>query len=661
MSIPDEVLMKSKLIHDWVEDNIGYYKLQHPNAKESQIREILTDIAKKHINNLPCYLHNDYQDDRRVQADLLTLYDWYYKNRPIAAGYGTFFFNQDSKSSPLQGIIDGRIAARKEAQHVRDQYIADTSSYEYRYFDMMQNEAKIKINAIYGSFGAKTFQLYNVYTAACTTATAQSLISTTAMSFEAFLNNAVKFRSLGELVTMVGNILLKDKHELSIDGLEPITNPNMVYNLWKGMFTEWNERYSSTMKGLLRFRTTEELTRLYYNNNLFQFIENNIIFSKLMRIFDVTTEFRNPNNVPENIQDDLDFIWRYCREFVFYNHAYTEQINRLKNDKRTRVILIDTDSNVINIKPWVDWTEQKIWRISSTVMNDEDKRFCSVNTIAYLVTRMARELLDRYADDCNILPRFRQRLNTKNEFYFSKVLLANVKKRYIAAIKLKEGKQVRKIELKGHDFKKAGVNASIEEELMGIIKRDIIDAPLVDVVALMRDTVALEKKIRTSIMNRERTYLIRMNCKVARSYKSPYSQGAFTGPLLWNFINPNNTILIPDKCDVVFLNIPSEKVLMEKLGTKFPNEAEIIRREMFQSPIRELRESCQSKGVTYLALPNDNTPIPEWVYPVLDIERLVTRNTGTFYPVLKALSFITINTGNTGSGGNEYSSNILNV
>ena len=653
--LPEEVLLQSRFIHDWVEDNVIYFKLQYPNADEKVLRKVLLDVAQEHTKNHNAYLHNDYQDDMRINTDLLKLYDWYYKNRPIAAGHGTFFYNQNVKKSPIQNVIDGRIAARKEYQKIRDTYIGpngDTSSYEYQYFEMMQMEAKVKINAIYGAFGAKTFQLYNIYTASSTTGTAQSLISTTAMAFEAFLNNAVKFKSLGELVTMVGNVLEKDEHNLTIDGLTPITDPEMVYNLWRNQFESYSTTYEPVIRNLLRHRSVEDLTRLYYNNNLFAFVENDMIMRRLVRIYDVTTEFRNPNNVPDNIKDDLEFIWEYCREFVFYNHAYTEQINRLKHDPRTRVILIDTDSNVINIKPWVDWTREKVWIRSSSVMNETDMQFSSVNILAYLVTRMARELLDRYANDCNVLPQYHKRLNTKNEFYFPKILLANVKKRYIGSIKLREGKQVNKIELKGHDFKKAGVNANIEKELMDIIKRDIIDDPLVNVVQLMTDTAKLENNIRDSIKRRERTYLVRMNCKVARSYAEPYSQGAFTGPILWNLLNPENLIMIPDKCDVVFINIPNERVLDEKLAPKFPKEAEIIRRNIFHGEIEQFKRN----GVSYLALPNDDSKIPEWVYPVLDEERIVTRNMGTFYPVLKALTFITIS-----AGDNMYSSNILNV
>ena len=650
-----EVLEQSLFIKDWVNDNVEYFKLQYPNASEEHLRSILKKVAANCTKNRKVYLHNDYQDNMHINSDLLKLYDWYHLHKPIAAGNGTFFYSHDKKHCPVQNVIDGRISARKDYQKTRDQYLGadgDTSSYEYKYYDMMQMEAKVMINAIYGAFGARTFQLYNQYTAASTTGTAQSLISTTAMAFEAFLTNSVSFKSVDELVNYLGNILIKDEHSLPLDGLKIYDDKEFIFNYLKGLFEVYDRRYDRILWKFLENRTSEELTRIYYANNLFAFIENPIIKNVIIHIFDVTKSFRNPNDVPENIKKDLDFVWSYCDEFVFYNHAYTEQINRLKHDVRSTVILIDTDSNVINIKPWVDWTKENIWTVSSTSIDETDKQFCSVNTIAFLVTKMARELLDRYAKECHVPERFHKRLNTKNEFYFSKVLLANVKKRYIANIRLKEGKQVNKIELKGHDFKKAGSSADIEQDLMGIIKRNIINHPLIDVIQIMKDVSALEKKIRQSLIDRERTYLVRMNCKNEVVYAEPYSEGAFIGPLLWNSIYPNSVIMIPDKCDIVFINIPNEKVLVDKLGTKYPEIANSIKKSIFESGIKQL----ETKGVKYLALPNDGSLIPEWVLEVMDTERIVTRNAGTFYPVLKALTFTTIT-----AGDNEYASNILDI
>ena len=404
--IDDNILNQSLFIKEWVNDNIAYFKLQYPNASEEKLREILMGIAKKNIKNATAYLHNDYQDDMRIDADLLTIYDWYKKTNPIAAGNGTFFYPQNKKYCPVQDVIVDRIVDRKRYQGIRDEYIGpngDTTPYFYRYYDTMQMEAKVMINAIYGSFGARTFQLYNQYTAASTTGTAQALISSTAMAFEAFLTDSVKFKSINEMITFLGNILVKDERNLSVRGLRIYDDKEFILNHLKTKFFKYEDRYEPILRKFLKYRTPEELTRIYYVNNLFPFVENDIIMNRLIHIYDITKSFRNPNNVPENIREDLEFVWSYCDEFVFYNHAYSEQIDRLKHDYRDTVILNDTDSNVINIKPWVEWTEENIWGRSTTKMDKEDKTFCSVNIIAFLVTKMSRELLDKYSEDRHVM------------------------------------------------------------------------------------------------------------------------------------------------------------------------------------------------------------------------------------------------------------------
>ena len=79
----------------------------------------------------------------------------------------------------------------------------------------------------------------------------------------------------------------------------------------------------------------------------------------------------------------LDDVWAYANEFVFYNHAYTERINRLVHYKRRSVIIIDTDSNMINIEPWVNHLKETIWEQSGTSMDYDNKLFASVNVLAF--------------------------------------------------------------------------------------------------------------------------------------------------------------------------------------------------------------------------------------------------------------------------------------
>lgn len=638
--IDKNILNKSGFVKEWIESNVRYFKLLYPHAKEEDLRNILIDIVRSHINNPRAVIVNDYNDDAEVSTDLLTIWDWKKSAKPICAGNGTFFRNQDQASSPIEDVIVGRIGARKTYQKTRDTYEDNKNGYEYQYFDMMQKEAKIKINAIYGSFGAVTFQLYNIYTAAATTGTAQSLISTTAISFEAFLSDNAKFRSIDEFIVYIDYILQEDR-KIPIDDVPIIIDREKVFNrLWEHFLweKEKTDSHKDIIKEVLKNCTPEQLTMIYYKNNLYEFSNTPIVQSMLRNIFHKTTEFRNPNKTPDVIADDLKLLWDYMSEFVFYNHAYTERINRLVNYRRQSVIIIDTDSNMINIEPWVMYLKGCIWDSSDSLMNDEDKLYASVNTLAYLVTQMVRSLLDKYCKDCNILPRYHSRINMKNEYYYGKMLLADVKKRYAALTRLQEGKQIRRgdkqeLDVKGYDFRKAGVNEEISSKLYSILLDDIMRPEEINISTILSKMDYIEHEIRESLRHGERTYLLRMNCKTPMAYSEPESMGAVQSVDLWNVMYPFNEISVPDKLDVVLLKEVKEQEWIT-VANKYPDEVERVVKYIFHGPNGK---RYQEKGLKYLALPNNGEPIPEIILPFIDVDRIITRNTGTFEPVLTAL------------------------
>lgn len=652
----DEEIKSSLLIQEYIESQVEVYKLQYPQAKESDLRTIITNIVKKHLKDVPAVIHNDYQDDRIIDTSLLGVYNWYKTSKPIAAGNGTFFFNQDKARSPISDIIEGRIAARKEARDKRDEFVKTPNCYEYRYFEMIQMEIKVTINAIYGSFGAPTFQLYNLYTAGSTTGTAQSLISTTGMAFESFLKDNVRFKTLDECIVFINNTI-KEKHKLPLSGIIVHDDPVDIFNRLKPVFVNYDERFTGPIMRIINNLSSEERTRVYYKNNIIEFTKNKIIVDMLAGIYDVNMEFRNPNNPPKELIPLLDDLWAYYEDFVFYNHPYVERIKRLKQDPRKEVILTDTDSNVINIAQWTGFIEQNVYHISTNTLPLEDKKFISVNTLAYMITKMLQDLLSYYCKTCNVLDRMAKKINMKNELYFPKILLSKVKKRYIAQIRLREGKLIDppKAEIKGHDFKKAGTSESTEEKIKEIIQECIL-VPKVDPVDVSRMNsmlFALENEIRESLRKGERKYLTRMNCKqpIAYKEKTRMSQGAVLGVILWDTLNPNNVISLPDKLDMIHISIPNLEAL-EPIRDKYPIIYERMDKYVFNGPIPEL-----AKGLKYLAIPNNTDPMPDWVLPYVDINKIVSKNIGTFKPVTEALTFHTLKT----SQETEFFSNIIDI
>lgn len=655
--VSDDIIKNSLFIQEYIDQQIAVYKLQYPQAKTSDLRAIVTRIVKKRLVDIPAKIYNDYQDDRVIDSSLLGVYNWYKTNKPIAAGNGTFFFNQDRAQSPISDIIVGKIAKRKEARDKRDEYVKTPNCYEYGYFDMIQAEIKITINAIYGSFGTPSFQLYNIFTAGSTTGTAQSLISTTAASFESFMQNNVRFKTLDEFFTFVNNVK-NEEYSIPLGIFTMHTDEDDVFIKIKDTFKEfYNPQYEGTIRKVIRNCNGEERTKLFYKNNIIEFSKNEVIDKLLLRIFNLSIPYTNANKPPEPIEELLDELWTYYREMVFYNHPYVERIKRLKNDTRKEVILEDTDSNVLTILDWTQYCETHIQPRSTCILDAEGKKYVSVNIIAYQITQLLKELLSDYCKRCNVLDRMAGRINMKNELYFPKILLSKVKKRYITLIKLREGNIINppKPDVKGHDFRKAGTSPNTEEKLKDIINKCIL-MPSVDPVDVSRMNSLLfqfEKDIIESLKNGKRTYLPRVKCKPEDAYGDDrYSRAAVIGPILWNVLYPTDALELPDKLDMVHLTIPNLKVL-EPLKKTHPKIYEKFDKYIFNGPIKRFSQV----GVMYLALPNRDIDIPEWTIPYLDINKMVSKNINTFKPVTEALTFHTIKA----SSDTEFFSNIIDI
>ena len=165
-----------------------------------------------------------------------------------------------------------------------------------------------------------------------------------------------------------------------------------------------------------------------------------------------------------------------------------------------------------------------------------------------------------------------------------------------------------------------------------IVEKRILEPKEVDIPGILRDLDAIESDIYTSIKNRERKYLLRMNCKVREAYKNPESMGQHLSVLAWNTIYPEQEIMLPDKLDVVLVKIPNAEAIAD-MKLKYPYEYDRITRLLLNGPIEKFRKD----GIKYLAIPNNIDGIPEFILPYVDYDYIVSRNLGTFRSIREAL------------------------
>jgi hypothetical protein len=641
---------QGKFIKDWKKYYTKIFLTMYPGIDKEELNKLLDKIIDEKLVNPPAQLHNNYIH-KSIQVDLLGIYDWIDKTQPIVAGFGVFFKNQNQVLNPAAVMLDNFLNLRKSYKKELKNYLE--TSYEYATFDRLQATEKINANSYYGASGAPTSNFFNLYTATSVTATGQSLISTTETAFEAFLANNIPFSDLDECMTFLNNIV-KEKRELDDDFL-PDVPIELVMKRLNSMFNEYKNEYTQIIFNYLINLSQKDLNRIYFKNNIFGFSKISKIRNKLTDIIMRTESFKDPNKVPENIVNSMDDLWDYYKEFVLYNYPAFNRIQRLKTEKRKRVVTVDTDSNMINLNPWVEFLYYYIISDNDVLLsrNPDELRYISINIMCYVLTHMITEVLWKYTKTSNILKEFRSRINMKNEFLFSRMILAASKKRYITGVKLREGKEIipEKIEIKGMDFVKSTTRDETRKYFINLVKEKILYVDKINISEILRELERFEGIIRDSLLKGEKHFLIPKSVKELEAYKDAFKEQGVRGIIAWNYLYPSQIINLPEKIDMVKVKLTNEKEV-EKLKDVNKEYYDIIMKNIFGNKEPKISE----KGVQVIAIPRNVDAIPEWIVPFIDYDTIVNDNISRFYSVLESLGLENIRTSKK-----EYFSNILTV
>lgn len=486
----------------------------------------------------------------------------------------------------------------------------------------MQANEKINANSYYGASGAPSSAFYSLHSGPATTLSSQSVISTAKNFFESFLADNYYFIDSNELIHWMNLII---ENSTDVDSFIRQRSIDETFDRLYGKIINKEDNDDKLLYGYLSHLTKDQITILYYKNNIIDFLNDheivqNIIYGIMQKIpnlekvnddekydknktallshkntidthgMDTKTwnkyvekeSFMDPNSAPESIKEELELFKHYILKYVFTKYLSFDRIYRLRNFKRRVVTVIDTDSNILSMDILIEWIFDNIIKGETFGRDHERNSFIIVNTVTYVITEAIKQILLYYGEMSNIPEEFRPRYSMKNEFFMSLLIIGKAKKRYISKILLREGNMLNppKNDIKGFDFKKATCSEYAEERFMHIIKKYIINSPNIDLRGIIMNLREFEDEIRESITKGERKFLPNGSAKELAAYKDPASEQSIRGSLAWNLLYPDNQIEFPAKVSLVKMNIFTEDD-MEPLKETNPDVYEIILDKIF--------------------------------------------------------------------------------
>lgn len=670
MKVDIERIKKSGLLKMWKNEALNLISVVNGGKIPSNyVNDKLDELISKRLKNSNVTLHNNY-NNMTQETTLLDTLDWIILNKPILTPSGTLFKQHSQAENPIADILEELGKDRKAFKKLAHKAAENLgyASEEFKVNNRKQLSEKVDMNAMYGAHGEGSSQFYNLYVATAITSTARAVISQSTSNFERLLANNLRFLSISDCMNFMMQVIAESKTFLSVsDWIGDNISRVHLYNRMLGTFLnedELTDKDKLKIKNFIDQLNDEEVTRIYYKNNLYEFCSlPNIscILKDIINIlctqreyktvksdgkikYDLDKVFIDPNMVPAVVQSEFATFYSLIDEFVSHKFQTFDRMNKLLHFERQAIITIDTDSNFVNLNPWYEFCVNDIVGEDIATYGQDPIEIDTniLNIMSCICTWHINESLIKYGHEWGIeLESKCELINFKNEFHMVVVVLTPNKKNYASLIARQESAMINPMEMdiKGLGIIKSEITPEMQKKLQDILEHEVLRADIINTGNVVRRLSKVEEEITVSLKNGEPTYLKPAKIKSPEFYANPSSMGGLNGVAVWNTIYPEQAIQLPSVVTLI-------KVKMQKMS-QIESLAD-SHREIFDTLVDKFYkcgvESIEKKGISWIAIPADLESTPLWIRDFIDYDTIVNDNLSKFASVLEALGIVELPT-----------------
>ena len=649
-------------------------KLSFPAMYESDLIDAINYSIAKRSKDSNCVLDNNYTK-KRQDTTLFKVLEYIIDKEPIITVAGVMFKKHGSEPNPYVDLIQSFLKMRGVYKNEMFKYPKGSDMFEK--YNLLQLSEKVSANAIYGASGMCTSVFYNLYVAQSVTMQGQSCISTAIMLFESFMANNVKFGSLNEAITFINNIR---KEKRTYMDYAVIDRDITVQECFMQVVSTFGFYYIPTEKDMmiiwdiLNKLPQQDINRIFYKNNLFNFVDNRYVMNKIIEVLStLKTPFMDPNDPPEEIKDSLGEVYDLLKEWVYYDQQYMDRIDRAYNMYRCVSVLTDTDSCFISFDGWYRYILDKIYnipmRIKEIEMNEDtgevspaeqisyDYDFykdeiielkqtirpniigpgvgfrCSIiNILAYTMGKLSIDYMYKYSTNSNATTcadgsKRASYYILKNEFQLKRALVTDNKKNYCSYQERQEASIIpaeKALDIKGMPIRKVGIPKTTRHALESILFDCILNAgDNISQVEIVKRLAILEKRIYNSIMAGDKEFFKPVRIKSMAGYDDPMGQFGIKASVAYNELRDANAepIDLEQRNSILVVKTDITDKNVDIIKDTFPYQ--------YEKMTALLNDENFKKGITKIALP-ENIDVPEWIKLFINFNEIINDNLKTF-------------------------------
>lgn len=562
-----------------------------------------------------------------------------------------------------------------------------------------------------------TSLIFNINVSTSVTSQGRALISTASMMFESFLANNVKFGSLDEVLVFINHVCDEKPRRQYNDNLmldHPVRINDCFAKIIDSCGYRWypDEEEMDIIWRVINNLSQEDLNRVYYKNNLYEFLSNSSM-KKAIKIMMKKLEnpFFNSLKVPKEIEAELTEFAYILKEYVYYDKMWIDRIDRCDNMIKSVIMISDTDSCIVSLDAWYRFAydiikdeDLKIRKYDPvpvfkliakddfndiinlsdlspfdfiepdehydfendeiimeqhaidpfTVLPQDYLRYSIMNIMAFVIDILINDYMEQFTkNNHSWAPDKKCKIIMKNEFTFSRVLMTGVKKAYASLMAVQEGHIIPKneqLDIKGiASMAKSSMSESTRSALKNILLEDILKAPTIDQFKIIEKLAILERKIINSVQDGSKEFYKPVTIKSISVYEDPMRIQGIKASIAWNSLKTADLPGIElDERNAIDI---AKIVLNSHTVEKLKDKYP----EVYENAIKLLNDPAFKGKVDAIAIPLD-VKTPDWLMDLIDYKLIVNDNIGGF--VYDSVGIVNLN---SSSNNSSNYSNILQL
>jgi hypothetical protein len=484
---------------------------------------------------------------------------------------------------------------------------------------------------------------------------------------------------MNELVTFIHNVITEERVYRDEDILdEPISYEECFFRLMSSTGWGWvpSEEEMQIIWDMLTQMGQEDINRLFYKNNLFYFVDNAHVRNSILRFLQKLNQpYMDPNTIPEEAADELNYITDLMREYVYYRYQIIDRLDKMYYLIRSNSIIQDTDSAIVSLDAWYRYIlnmcigvqipiKKKVADVVKIIdgkdvytedyddvitdydfLNDEiievrrnidplivipqdGLKYSIINLMSHVVSVLSNDYMYRYCMNSNTDSNTTCMITAKNEFLFDRVLvMANAKKHYATHMKLQEGNEVpeeKSLDIKGMEaFVKSSMAEATRERLKRVLYEDILTSEDIDQIKVLKDIAIIEKEIYNSIQNGDKAFFKPVKIKSQSGYENPMRIQGIKASYAYNALHEEGTeaidLTIRNSLDIVKVDINQRNIDLIKESNP----------DVYAKALELFKVSGYETGIDAIAIPI-NEPVPDWIKPFIQYATIINDNVSQF-------------------------------